>query len=416
MPLPKIIPVLADLTQDIAGPVPVRLLQDWAAGKQDLSAARLLLAAFEIEGTVVASDTSGLSLLTREMDLLDVLSLISQPKQVLHALGREIGGRAIGTWVADNTEMFYPSALGMDTLVDAMAEAQFRILARLPIKIGLGIHPGRFYEIGGGLYGKDADVVEVLAEQFAGPGEILMTQQAVARLQTIAPSELARREPRPGSSAGEPNYQLLSHRRMPSLREVDTAYPQPYPLEFHELMSGLSTAKNVDELKEMIYLKWLRTRVVVFLNRQRDQPEAESLSTLLDDLVITALMDTVIREVMHVDDHIVSSGGGLAILTFERARDAVDFARAAQARFVENGLPVQIGIDAGEILFFQNSEGSSGTAGDPVNVASKLAEDVGKAGRITITERALRGLETVPAGEHFESVISGITLRGLVLS
>ncbi|MBI2822350.1 MAG: hypothetical protein HYX74_09005 [Acidobacteria bacterium] len=71
------------------------------------------------------------------MDLLDVLFLISRPKAVLYAFGREIGGRAIGTWVADNTEMFYPAALEMDTIVDAMSEAQFRIAERLPVGIGL---------------------------------------------------------------------------------------------------------------------------------------------------------------------------------------------------------------------------------------------------------------------------------------
>src|SRR5712671_4548448 len=104
MPLSKVIPALSDLTQDIAGPVPVRLLHDWAEGDQDMSEAQALLSSIQIQGTVVSSDTSGLSRMTQAMDLLDVLSVISQPKEIIHALGREIGGRAIGTWVADNTE------------------------------------------------------------------------------------------------------------------------------------------------------------------------------------------------------------------------------------------------------------------------------------------------------------------------
>ncbi len=36
MAAPRPIPALADLTRDIAGPVPVRLLQDWASGRADL--------------------------------------------------------------------------------------------------------------------------------------------------------------------------------------------------------------------------------------------------------------------------------------------------------------------------------------------------------------------------------------------
>ena len=61
MPLPKVIPALADLTQDIAGPVPVDLLHRWATGDQDLAAAATLLSPFQIQGTVVSTDTSGLS-------------------------------------------------------------------------------------------------------------------------------------------------------------------------------------------------------------------------------------------------------------------------------------------------------------------------------------------------------------------
>ena len=160
--LPKVIPALSDLTQDIAGPVPVRLLQDWATGEQDPAAAEALLQPFEIEGTVVSTDTSGLSRLTQSMDLLDTLSLISQPKEIVHALGRAIGGRAIGTWVADNTEMFYPASVEPDRVVDAMSEVQYRIHHRLRLRIGMCLHPGRYYDIGGGLYGVDASAIEAV--------------------------------------------------------------------------------------------------------------------------------------------------------------------------------------------------------------------------------------------------------------
>src|SRR4051812_21090378 len=39
MPLPRVIPALADLTQDIAGPLPVKLLQNWATGEREASGA-----------------------------------------------------------------------------------------------------------------------------------------------------------------------------------------------------------------------------------------------------------------------------------------------------------------------------------------------------------------------------------------
>ena len=64
MALPTIIPALADLTQDMAGPVPVHLLYAWAAGEQEPAHADALLDPYRVEGTVVSSDTSGLSRMT----------------------------------------------------------------------------------------------------------------------------------------------------------------------------------------------------------------------------------------------------------------------------------------------------------------------------------------------------------------
>jgi len=415
MPLPKVIPALADLTQDIAGAIPVHLLHDWATGERDLFAAYSVLSSFEIQGTVVSSDTSGLSRMTRERDLLDVLSLISQPKEILHALGREIGGRAIGTWVADNTEMFYPAGLDADTVVDAMGEVQFRIQERLQIRIGMCIHPGRFYEIGGGLYGGDAYQVEYLAEQCAGPGEILLTESAVRSLKTVKSDDLYLKT-FPHEDSQEQAYLLRSNRRASGLQEREPLYPHPFPPDFFEILHRFQEPGDVEALKRKIYEQWLRECVVVFLAREREPQEARSLTGLLDDLVINALMDTVIRETMPGTDHIASSGGGIAILTFDHPTDAVDFVRAVHIKLAENGLPVQVGIDAGPVLLFQNSRGPSGIAGDPINIASKLAEDVGRPGCICVTEKAFQRLGDSSEHERFEVTVSGVALKGFILT
>src|SRR5262245_14350946 len=102
---PRIIPALSDLTQEAAGPIQLQLLKQWANGPGDTASAVSLLEPFRVEGTVVATDASGLSKMTESMDLVRVLAMISRPKEVIHALGVEIGGRAIGYWTADNTEM-----------------------------------------------------------------------------------------------------------------------------------------------------------------------------------------------------------------------------------------------------------------------------------------------------------------------
>jgi len=413
MPLPKVIPALADLTQDIAGPLPVRLLTDWATGAQDLDAASGLLSAFEIDGTVVSTDTSGLSRMTQAMDLLDVINVVSRPKEIVHALGRAIGGRGIGTWVADNTEMIFPSGIEPETIVDTMGEVQTRIEERLPIRIGMCIHKGRFFEIGGGLYGRDADVVEYLAENCAGGGEILLTDSVLGDL-SVVPADLEAKVFTEEALQLQA-WLLKSKRRMPHLEERETAYPHPFPAEFYALLPRLNNAAEATELKQMIYSRWLRERVVVFIALHRDQEDARSLSGLLDALVENALMETVVRDTAP-QDSIASSAGGIAIVTFAGASEALDYARTAQARLAANGLPVRVAIDTGPVLLFQNSHGPSGITGDPINIASKLSEDTGRTGRISVSARAARQLGGRVSGENFEIRISGVVLAGMVLN
>jgi len=417
MALPKAIPALADLTQDIAGPVPVQLLRDWATGQQDLAAAETLLDAFRVTGSVVASDTSGLSRMMQEKDLLEVLDMISRPKEIIHALGREAGGRAIGAWVADNTEMFYGEGLPLETIVEAMAEVQARIQERLPIQVGMCIHAGSFYEIGGGLYGADAGVVEYLAEHCADPGEILLTGTAAQRLKTAKPGggPVSRMtlQPVEMDDFAEKTFAVQWNRRAPWLKENETVYPHGFPPEFYDLLHRF---RESEELRRQIYDQWLRECTVVFLARQRGAGETRTLDSMLDDLVINALMDTLIREPTGANEHIAASAGGLAILTFGTAQEGIGFARDIRAKLTENGLPVQVAIDTGPVLVFRNARGPSGIAGDAVNIASKLAEDLGVSGSISVSERAFSQMSGVSNKDRFELSLSGVTLRGYFLS
>src|SRR4030095_13532279 len=75
-----------------------------------------------------------------------------------------------------------------------MVEAQARIAAETAIRIGMCVHQGEFYEIGGGLYGHHADTVEYLAERFAAPGEILLTQPVAERVMDRGGQVAPRRE------------------------------------------------------------------------------------------------------------------------------------------------------------------------------------------------------------------------------
>jgi class 3 adenylate cyclase len=414
MPFPKIIPALADLTQDIAGPLPLGLLQNWASGTQDLSTAEKLLLGFRIEGTVVSTDTSGLSRLTGELELLEVLARISLPMEIVFSLGTRIGGRAIGTWVADNTEMYYHLSIAPDTVLDAMNEVQHRIAGSEAIRIGMCAHSGSFYEIGGGLYGNNARIVEHAAEHHAGPGEILVTSALISRISTPSSYKLqSRPELRHLCPGGI--FRLQGGGRLSAPACELNGYPHPFTSEFFEMFRGIRRAEDAEAIKRQIYSRYGRERAVLFVAREVSSESADNLASLLDDLLANVLVDTIVRRTRSAAGHVSNSVGGLAILTYETSDDALEVGRALLGRFDENGLPVRVGIDYGPVLMFDDRGGGAGIMGDPVNIASKLSEDIGERGRIRLTKRAAKRLSKAPPGDAFETEISGVRIRGIVV-
>jgi class 3 adenylate cyclase len=409
MATPRIIPALADLTQDIAGPVPLPLLYAWAEGEQDAARAETLLEPFRIDGIVVSSDTTGLSRLTKERDLLDVLALISEPKQILHAFAVGIGGRPIGRWVADNTQVYYPPGIGAPAIVAAMFEAGRRVTCELTIGVGMCAHQGTFYELGGGLYGLDAHIVEKLAEHHAGPGEILVTAQV--RERCVADFSF---EPRADLSAFAESA-VFSLRRAPSARHLDPQdrrYPHPYPADFYENLLAYKRSADRDGIRQAIYDRYLQRSVIVFLSRAREPGASWNGPGLLDDLLANVLLDSLVMGLEGVRTHVAGLGSGIGILTFADVSEALDTAQSLRKRFNANGLRVKIGIANGPVLLFPNPHGPSGIAGTPVNVASKISEDAGVAGQIHIAADVVSQLAAVE-GVPFEIPVGGVVLHGI---
>jgi hypothetical protein len=408
------IPALADLTKDISGPLPVGLLDEWAAtAHRSHEAARALLAPYRREGIVVASDTAGLTRMTQERDLLDVLWLVSEPMQVLFAVGASIGGRPVGVWEADNTEMLYPATLSADTIVDAMLEAQARIAERTSVRVGLCMHDGVFYEIGGGLFGGDAQLVEELAENHAAGGEILVTNGVVARLLAPADYSLERRADLDEHHAAGV-LSMRSARRTASLREVDALYPHPFPAEFYAMLRD--PARRAEAARAESAGALMEERFVVFIARKGTARSQDDLASVLDELLENARMRAIVEGALGGSAQLAETTGGLAIVVFRAGQDAIEYARAVRDRFVDGSLAVSIGIDCGPILLFPRGEGRSGTvAGDPINLSSKISEDLGEPGCIRLTERAAAGIGGIAGAERFEATISGVRIRGFVL-
>jgi hypothetical protein len=412
---PRTIPSLADVSKDISGPLPVGLLDEWMAGDRSQGAARTLLAPFRREGFAVSSDTAGLTKMTQERDLLEVLWLVSEPKQIIHAVGKSIGGEAIGVWSADNTEMFYPAALGADAVVDAMVEAQMRIAERASVKVGLCIHAGVFYEIGGGLYGSEAQVVELLAETYARGSEILVTKELVERLRAPTEYALLRRSELDGLHASGV-FSLASSRRLPALFEPPMIHPHAFPAAFYGLLCERKCTAGAPKVDTATYGAQQRDCFVLFVARHTNDASEGDLAHLLEGLSQNERLAAIVEESVVVPDHLAQMGGGISILVFDDGAEALACARSLRDRFARERVDVTIGIDRGPVLLFLEGPACrGGIAGDPINLSSKISEDLGEVGWIRITERAAKGIEGLVDARPFVETISHVEVRGVIV-
>lgn len=343
---------LADLSQDIAGTIPIGLIQAWATSPKTAASHAKLLQPYLCTGTVVCSDSSGLSNLSQKLSTFETLKLVNLPKEIIFKHGSAIGGRAIGTWAADNTEMFYPQTVHPQDVLSAMRLAQADIGAH-PVKVGMCLHVGQFYDIGGGLYGPDADFVEDMAESQAKSGEILITPAA---------------------------QKILGQ-----------TYPLPFNADFYESLKK-------DNLPPAQYIS---TQYV--LVTKTNLPEHK---LLLDVLTGATLANQTLLDQLESYPHIqrIKSNGMLGIFTSPDLDPLLDYARSLIR------LDTTFAIAHGEVFVFPLGDAFE-IAGSPVNIASKLAEDLGEAHHIYIDSSVASPVNGTP----FTHTISSVTLTGVCI-
>jgi class 3 adenylate cyclase len=351
----------------------------------------------------VSTDSAGLSKLTQRYSLAQVMKLVSEPKEVIFAHGKAIGGEAIGVWAADNSQMFYPDAIDPAQVVSQMLAAQSEIKA-LTVQVGAGVHFGECYQIAGGLFGADADFIEEIAEDQTQGGEIVVSRTVHERL------------PAPIRDAARLREDLLAHGSLYSLVDyqgtyaavagVDIAYPIPFDAAFFDALRKTP----LDDLAKADFASNLRTCVVAFV-KVVPKPRA----FLLDAFTELSLVDLGLRRIAaaHRGD-VVKSTGSLGIVLFEGGGDAISFARDVIETQRTLGLNARVGVTRGEVFVFSLDGGGRDIAGGPVNIASKLSEDSGMDG--ILVESSVDGGDELQRGEPFRQTISRVELIGRRIS
>ena len=132
---------------------------------------------------------------------------------------------------------------------------------------------------------------------------------------------------------------------------------------------------------------------------------------LLDSFTDMSLINVAIRRIAqsHGAD-VVKSNGSLAIVLFSDNRAAVAFARDVIEENRSLGFNAHVALTQGEVYLFPLANGEREIAGNPVNIASKLAEDSGLEGVLVEDSVALGAL--AQQGEPFRLTISKVELTG----
>ncbi len=399
-------PGFFDLPSDAGQSLPLELIASWIRSPQTPSAARLLLEPCTLEGTVVCSDTSGLTRLSHERSLIELLAIISRPKELVHAYGRAIGGTAVGVWAADNTAMFYPPTVPADRVAGMLLALLDRVHEECEVGIGLAVHHGIFYEMGSGLHGPDADLVELLAEEHARANEILVTADLRRQLGENEAFEIEHVADIP---IGREVYRVVDGLRVEDIEPSEFRYPLPFTDDFFNGLSAFQRTRRTSVVPRPAY----KDGFVVVVEREREDREEPEVATL-NDLALAAAIARAGRVILEEFDGLeVKSAGGVGIYYFDDPRQSLDFARRLREFFQGQEVQLAIGIDMGRVLLFELGPGRYEVAGAPVNVASKLAQDAGKLGAITLTWASARAAG-IPDSTAVEALAaSGMTIEAV---
>ena len=391
-------PHLFDVTQDIIGALPLKLVERWLNSEQTYAEALQLLEGHRVKGYSVSSDSVGLTRLTQQRGLLEILTIIDRPKRIVYGYGRAIAGQSVGIWAADNTQMFYPDQVEAATLIAAMLTIQDQVMKSCQIKIGLAAHYGSFYAISGGLYGAEADAIEDVAENRTSGGEILITQALRDRLPFDHNFTLEQRHDLIHDFCGELGnvYRVLDGARLAQVQPASDRYPIPYSEEFytdlltheHQLAKLTPTQNLAHNLSQSLALKYVQQKVVVLIESKNESVDKHEVA-MFNQLSFTALMKDIglqcLQQLDQEPNAEIKVINSLVIYAFDQPRVALDFAQSFRKTLAEQKVTCRIGIDQGEVLIFSLASGTKDIAGAAVNVASKMAQDCGKFGKIYLS-------------------------------
>jgi class 3 adenylate cyclase len=99
--------------------------------------------------------------------------------------------------------------------------------------------------------------------------------------------------------------------------------------------------------------------------------------------------------------------GPLGIYLFDDPAAAIRFAQEFRQDLSARDIICRIGVDLGPVLVGELSGGGMDIAGMPVNIASKMAQDIGEFGRMYLSEAISRQVDA-PEFTPIQYTVSGV--------
>ncbi|MEH1844561.1 MAG: adenylate/guanylate cyclase domain-containing protein [Nostoc sp.] len=198
----------------------------------------------------------------------------------------------------------------------------------------------------------------------------------------------------------------------PSLSEVpplNTNYPIPYSETFYADLVVYENRLTDAELGKQLTDKYLQNKVIVLIERQSQEVEAHETAMFANLALSARLKDMGQRLLKQNNGAEIKVVGIIGIYAFDEATTALNFAQAFRQELAAQDVASRIGIDAGPVLIFDLSVGGKDIAGNPVNVASKMAQDKGQFGKLYLSS-TMKELLDVSEFTQITYTVSGVEI------
>jgi len=399
-----IIPDLADIQWHQPAHIPPPFLLDWYHTDRSPLTQQKILKDYIVAGTIVNSDSSGFTALSEKTHVLELTLLIHRPKEIIYSYGKAIGGVPIGIWRADNTSMFYPEDVPIEKIINQMAAAQHAIGKQCKVEVSMGIYQAAFTKIDDQFVGNEYQLLESITEDELSPQEIVIIQPSEAAMDFMKSNGGTPKPLGNNIVAWSLDYAHLGMNISP---QNDKSYPKPFSDSFLKKLINIdfSDASRLnDACADM-----MKDTHVCFLNLHLDRN-----GLLLDRLLLMTVIDNFFQQsVINSGVEVAEDNGDSFVLLCREFDPLFDFLKKFCDEIKKLNIHYSAGIARSVILCETTGEQKSRpVAGMAINVASKLAEDVGETDHLLVHEDVFSNIAMSEPFTSFHKSTSHVVLDG----